>query len=1063
MKFKKVSMLLLGGLLVTALSGCSLQEIKAWVKQNVVQPARSVLDPVLNPGQQEEPKKEDEKKDDQKPDQGGDQGGEGEHGGEGEGGGEQTKNSYTITFQNYDETVLQSGKVEEGELPVYAGEEPTREGDAQYSYSFDGWDKEIVAATADATYTATFTQSVNEYTVKFLNYDDSELQSEKLAYGAMPEYKGAEPTKPETDAATFAFAGWDHEIAAVTGDATYKATFNAVTKEYTVKFMNGEQVLQEDKVAYGQTPEYTGVEPTKEQTAQYTYAFSGWQPTLGPVTGDATYQAQFSETLRQYQVTFDSKGGSEVASVMVDYGAHVPAPAEPSKDADAEHIYFFDGWELNGVAFDFANAVVEGPLTLEAKWDAVSATEHAHRCTYTHYAANAPGYVVDAGYNEFWMCELHHSYVMAQPSQGTVNEATEPFEGEILETDPRYVAPLAGNAFARLQVKGWQDGALLYSNDVYNNIENITFKMRITGAVEEMGSIWTAIGISNGHGDWDGLDNNFFTKVADGEWHLYTRKMNGQSGYVNMCYNMDHKIDAFIEFDDIRIETSTGVVVETFDEDTCLFGFDTAYAGLAGEKKDNNFARLTINPIYDDDALLYTFAQYSEVTNVSFKLRVNGSTAKSWEGAAVNTDAYGDDQYTNMIANDAYNDDGAWHYRTFDFASKTGYVNLINEIGHLECSSLDIDDIAIIYDGGKVAYETFDDGLVLFGTPAQLQRVMIKSEAKAEAASLGALALDTVNGALENREYSTVYTQSKGTDATYGPYIQIDDWACAASQNRCWLGFASEALPEGQTRIQLEGAGIANYFFYMYNPLAEEFKIHLQFDHHYTDISTLKLAPQAWTKVTVPHGAWGSYQLTDPSKIGFDHFFTDNGSVCGSGFKVTSIYAEPVVPSANPAPFGVVALDAQTGYFRDTKGYNAPHTDSHGIDAEYGAYIQIDDWACPSGANQCWITFSDTARDVADIEADLGGAIQNYFFYIYNPLADSFTFKIMLKSSSGMNPNMTVACASHAWTKVTIAYGQADSGTYPALTSASQIGLTQVLGNGVAVGSGWKVTSVYAE
>ena len=225
MKFKKVSMLLLGGLLVTALSGCSLQEIKAWVKQNVVQPARSVLDPVLNPGQQEEPKKDDQKPDDQKPDEGGDQGGEGEHGGEGEGGGEQTKNSYTITFQNYDETVLQSGKVEEGELPVYAGEEPTREGDAQYSYSFDGWDKEIVAATADATYTATFTQSVNEYTVKFLNYDDSELQSEKLAYGAMPEYKGAEPTKPETDAATFAFTGWDHEITAVTGDATYKATF----------------------------------------------------------------------------------------------------------------------------------------------------------------------------------------------------------------------------------------------------------------------------------------------------------------------------------------------------------------------------------------------------------------------------------------------------------------------------------------------------------------------------------------------------------------------------------------------------------------------------------------------------------------------------------------------------------------------------------------------------------------------------------------------------------------------------------------------------------------------
>ena len=235
-------------------------------------------------------------------------------------------------------------------------------------------------------------------------------------------------------------------------------------------------------------------------------------------------------------------------------------------------------------------------------------------------------------------------------------------------------------------------------------------------------------------------------------------------------------------------------------------------------------------------------------------------------------------------------------------------------------------------------------------------------------------------------------------------------------------------------------------------------------DHHYTDIETVNLAAKAWTKISVNHGTWGSYQCTDPSKIGFDRWCSSNGEVVGSGFKVTSIYAEPVVAGLDPAPFGVVALDAQTGYFRDTKGYNAPHTDSHGIDADYGAYIQIDDWACPSGANQCWITFSDTARDEADILADLGEAsITNFFFYIYNPLAESFTFKIMLKSSSGMNPNMNIACAAGEWTKVTVAYGQADNGSYPALTSPSQIGLTQVLGNGVAVGSGWKVTSVYAE
>ena len=1052
-------MLLLSGLMVTALTGCSVAEVKSWLSENVI----SKITGGKSQKQQEEPKKEDEKQQEEQQHGGEDQ----QQGGEEEHHEEQPINLFTVKFVDYNQKVLQSSRVREGVVPEYKGAEPKRAADAQYTYAFAGWDKPIVAVTESTTYTATYSTTVNEYEIKFVNYDNSELQKEVLPYGAMPEYKGATPTRVSDDL-VYTFDGWDKPIAEVTGKATYKATYKSHAAYVSYKFMNGSEVLQQGTVAYGDAPEYTGATPEKAATAQYTFEFAGWDPEIGPITENTTYRAQFTENLRSYQVTFDTKGGTEIPAQTVEYGKTVEKPADPEKGADAEHIYFFEEWQVGGKAYDFATPVT-GPLTIEAKYDAVSATEHAHRCTYTHYAAKAPGYVVDAGYKEFWMCELHHSYVMAQPSQGAVNEATEPFEGEILDTDPRYVAPLAGNAFARLQVKGWQDGALLYSNDVYNNIENITFKMRITGAVEEMGSIWTAIGISNGHGDWDGLDNNFFTKVADGEWHLYTRKMNGQSGYVNMCYNMDHKIDAFIEFDDIRIETSTGVVVETFDEDTCLFGFDTAYAGLAGEKKDNNFARLTINPIYDDDALLYTFAQYSEVTNVSFKLRVNGSTAKSWEGAAVNTDAYGDDQYTNMVANDAYNDDGAWHYRSFDFASKTGYVNLINEIGHLECSSLDIDDIAIIFDDGKVAYETFDDGLVLFGTPAQLQRVMIKSEAKVEAASLGALALDTVNGALENREYSTVYTQSKGIDETYGPYIQIDDWACAASQNRCWLGFASEALPEGQTRIQLEGAGIANYFFYMYNPLSEEFKIHLQFDHHYTDISTLKLAPQAWTKVTVPHGAWGSYQLTDPSKIGFDHFFTDNGSVCGSGFKVTSIYAEGVVPSAaNPAPFGVVAWDAQTGGLRDIKGYGPLYDLSHGVDDNNGAYIQLDNWQCKSDKNQCWVTLSDTAKSVSDIETALGGSITNYFFYIYNPLASDFTFKIMLKSSSGMSPNESVNCVAGAWTKVTVAYDHVDSGnnpsSYPNLTSASQIGLTHVFsGNGEVVGSGWKITSVYAE
>lgn len=63
--------------------------------------------------------------------------------------------SYKVTFKNYDGTVLETVKVKEGVIPT-STVVPTKAANDIYNYIFEGWDKEITAASADVEYTAVF-------------------------------------------------------------------------------------------------------------------------------------------------------------------------------------------------------------------------------------------------------------------------------------------------------------------------------------------------------------------------------------------------------------------------------------------------------------------------------------------------------------------------------------------------------------------------------------------------------------------------------------------------------------------------------------------------------------------------------------------------------------------------------------------------------------------------------------------------------------------------------------------------------------------------------------------
>lgn len=134
---------------------------------------------------------------------------------------------FTITFVDDNDTILSVQEVEYNTMPVLP-DDPVKQGNAQYSYTFAGWSPTIVPATKDAIYKATYNRTTNQYTITFLNDDNSVLSSKLWDYGATPTCE--QPSKEEDEEYTYTFKDWYPEIVPVVADATYTATYTAKKK-----------------------------------------------------------------------------------------------------------------------------------------------------------------------------------------------------------------------------------------------------------------------------------------------------------------------------------------------------------------------------------------------------------------------------------------------------------------------------------------------------------------------------------------------------------------------------------------------------------------------------------------------------------------------------------------------------------------------------------------------------------------------------------------------------------------------------------------------------------------
>ena len=252
---------------------------------------------------------------------------------------------YTVIFKDYNGNTISTKTYHYGDT-IIAPSNPTRAADNTYTYTFAGWDNEIVACAGDATYTATYTPTYIEYTVVFKDYDGEIISTDTYHYGDAV----TAPSNPVREAdlvGTYSFKSWDNEVENCVGNATYTAVYDMSYIDYTVVFKDYDgDVISTKTYHYGDTI-IVPTNPTREADNTYTYAFSGWDKSVISCAGDATYTATYTPTYIKYTVVFKDYDGETISSKDYHYGDTVTVPSDPTRSLDNTYTYAFAGWDAN--------------------------------------------------------------------------------------------------------------------------------------------------------------------------------------------------------------------------------------------------------------------------------------------------------------------------------------------------------------------------------------------------------------------------------------------------------------------------------------------------------------------------------------------------------------------------------------------------------------------------------------------------------------------------------------------------------------------------------------------
>ncbi len=270
--------------------------------------------------------------------------------------------TYTVTFKNWDGTVLKTQTVNEGSAATAPSTNPTRPSTAETTYTFSGWDVSFSNVTSNLTVTAQYTESVRKYTVTFNDYDGTKITSVSVEYGKSATAP-ADPTRPADAQYTYTFTGWDKEFNNITADIIVTAQYSSTVNEYSVVFRDYDgTVLSEQMIEYGKGA-IAPADPTRENNENYIYEFSGWDVDFANIKADTVVTATYKETQLVTIYFTNNLGWSNVycaswynsdSSAMPgtamtlsstnSYGSEVYSIKVP---ADIDNIIFSDGTNSN--------------------------------------------------------------------------------------------------------------------------------------------------------------------------------------------------------------------------------------------------------------------------------------------------------------------------------------------------------------------------------------------------------------------------------------------------------------------------------------------------------------------------------------------------------------------------------------------------------------------------------------------------------------------------------------------------------------------------------------------